>query len=150
MSHCVGFGVQLPSMPLVIVYSAKPGPSGLCQPRPIASIGAISGGGPISSADDHAVALAEGVAAGDQRDGLLVVHRHAREGDADVAGRGHRVAVGVWAFGVDVDQRLVRGRKRVFEIVVGVAVLAAPALVARHHARRRTSTSVGSQISGPQ
>ena len=50
LSHWVGFGVHEPSMPLVIVYSAKPVPSGFCQPRPIASIGAISGGGPISSA----------------------------------------------------------------------------------------------------
>ena len=48
MSHCVGSGVQLPSMPLVIVNSALPEPLGLCQPRPIASIGAISGGAPIS------------------------------------------------------------------------------------------------------
>jgi hypothetical protein len=32
-----------------------------------------------------AVRLAEGVAAGDQRHGLLVVHRHAGEGLADVA-----------------------------------------------------------------
>ena len=31
-----------------------------------------------------AVGLAEGVAAGDQRDGLLVVHRHAEERLADV------------------------------------------------------------------
>jgi hypothetical protein len=31
-----------------------------------------------------AVGLAEGVAAGDQRDGLFVVHRHAEEGLADV------------------------------------------------------------------
>ena len=33
-----------------------------------------------------AVGLAEGVAAGDERDGLLVVHRHAAERLADVAG----------------------------------------------------------------
>src|ERR1039458_2269814 len=46
LSQRVGFGVQLPSMPLVMVYSAKPVPSGFCQPRPMASMGAISGGGP--------------------------------------------------------------------------------------------------------
>src|SRR5207247_5258968 len=33
-----------------------------------------------------AVGLAEGVAAGDQRDGFFVVHRHAREGLADIRG----------------------------------------------------------------
>jgi hypothetical protein len=35
---------------------------------------------------NHAVALAEGVSTGDQRNRLLVVHRHAGESDADVAG----------------------------------------------------------------
>ena len=50
MSHWVGSGVQLPSMPFVIVSLPEPAPFGLCQPSPIASIGAISGGGPISLA----------------------------------------------------------------------------------------------------
>src|SRR6185295_1789342 len=36
----------------------------------------------------RAMRLAEGVAAGDECHGLLVVHRHAREGLADVAARG--------------------------------------------------------------
>ena len=40
-----------------------------------------------------AVALAEGVAAGRERDGLLVVHRHPREGLADVARRFQRVGI---------------------------------------------------------
>ena len=43
-----------------------------------------------------AVGLAEGVATGDQCDGLLVVHGHAGEGLADVAGRGDRVGVRRW------------------------------------------------------
>ena len=50
LSQRVGFWVQLPSMPLVIVNSPAPVPSGLCQPRPMASSGAISGGAPILSA----------------------------------------------------------------------------------------------------
>jgi len=64
--HCVGMGVQLPSMPLVMVYSAKPVPFGFCQPRPIASIGAISAGSNLVGRN-HAMAFAEGVTAGDQR-----------------------------------------------------------------------------------
>lgn len=38
-------------MPLVIVYSANPAPSGLAQPRPMAPMGAISGEGPTRSAE---------------------------------------------------------------------------------------------------
>src|SRR6202012_1628286 len=41
------------------------------------------------------VRLAEAVAAGDWGHGLLVVHGHAREGLADVPGRGERVRVPV-------------------------------------------------------
>ena len=59
-----------------------------------------------------AMGLAEGVAAGDQGDGLLVVHRHAAEGGADVLGGGHVVAARVRAFRVDVDQAHVGGAER--------------------------------------
>ena len=63
-----------------------------------------------------AVRLAEGVAAGDQRDGLLVVHRHAAEGLADVVRRGDRVGIAVGAFGVDVDEAHLHGGERVLEV----------------------------------
>ena len=59
------------------------------------------------------VALAESVAAGDQSDGLLVIHRHAGECLADVAGRGHRVRLAVRAFRIDVDQTHLHGGKRI-------------------------------------
>ncbi len=59
-----------------------------------------------------AMALAEGVAAGDEGDGLLVVHRHAAESGADVLGGGHIVAARVRAFRVDVDQAHVGGAER--------------------------------------
>ena len=58
---------------------------------------APSGSGPTSFGVAGAVGLAEGVAAGDERDGLLVVHRHAREGLADVPGRGERIRLAVRA-----------------------------------------------------
>ncbi len=63
----------------------------------------------------RAVGLAEGVAAGDQRDDLLVVHRHAVEGGADVLGRQQVVAAGVRAFRVHIDQAHVGGAERAAE-----------------------------------
>jgi len=73
----------------------------------------------------RAVRLAEGVAAGDQRHGLFVVHRHAREGLADVVRRGHRVGVAVGAFGVHVDQAHLYGGQRVVELAVARIALVA-------------------------
>lgn len=74
-----------------------------------------------------AVRLAEGVTAGDEGDGLLVVHRHAAERLADVAGglQGVRVAVGT--LGVDVDEAHLDRGERVLEVAVaGVALVAEP------------------------
>ena len=74
-----------------------------------------------------AVRLAEGVAAGDQRDGLFVVHRHAPERLADVAGSGERVGVAVGAFRIDIDQAHLHRAERVIEFAVaGVALVAEP------------------------
>jgi hypothetical protein len=70
--------------------------------------------------------LAEGVAAGDQGDGFLVVHRHAGEGFADVARRGERIGIAVRAFRIDVDQPHLHGAQR-----IGQFALAAVALVAQ-------------------
>jgi hypothetical protein len=87
----------------------------------------------------RAVAFAEGVAAGDQRDGLLVVHGHAGEGLADVAAGGDRIRVAVRAFRVHVDQAHLHGGERVFEIpVAGVAALGSslvPAIPLRRPSR---------------
>ena len=60
--------------------------------------------------------LAEGVAAGDQRDGFLVVHRHAAEGVADVVGRRERIGIAVRAFGVDVNQAHLHRGQRILQI----------------------------------
>ncbi len=46
------------------------------------------------------VGLAEAVPAGDQGDGLLVVHGHAPEGDADVPGGGDGVGIAVGPSGL--------------------------------------------------
>ncbi|CAM5514793.1 hypothetical protein SALBM135S_01304 [Streptomyces alboniger] len=71
--------------------------------------------------------LAEGVAARDQGDRLLVVHRHAAERLTDVAGGGDRVGVAVGALGVDVDQAHLDRAERVLQLAVtGVALVAEP------------------------
>ena len=62
-----------------------------------------------------AVGLAEAVAAGDQRDSLFIVHRHAGEGLADVDGCSKRVGLAVRTFGIDVDQAHLHGCQRVLE-----------------------------------
>ncbi len=71
--------------------------------------------------------LAEGVAAGDQRDRLLVGHRHALEGLADVPGRRHGIRIAVRALRIDVDQAHLDGAERVLEVAVaGVALVLQP------------------------
>ena len=76
-----------------MVSRPLPVPKLFRQPRPCSSSGAPSGSGPTYCVRvGGAVGLAEGVAAGDQRDGLLVVHRHAanvsRMSRAEASGSG--------------------------------------------------------------
>ena len=74
-----------------------------------------------------AMALAEGVPASHQRDGLLIVHRHPREGLADVTGGRDGVGGAVRPLRVDVDQTHLHGAQRSFEHpVAGVAIIAKP------------------------
>ena len=70
------------------------------------------------------VRLAEGVATGGQRDRLVVVHGHAREGVADVAGRKQRIRVAVRAFRVHVDKAHLHGGQRVGQVAfAGIAAV---------------------------
>ncbi len=87
--------------------------------------------GPDEGRIAGAVGLAEGVAAGDQGDGLLIVHGHAGEGLADIAGRGERIGIAVGAFGIDVDQAHLHGAQRAVQLT-----LAAVALIAQPRAFR--------------
>ena len=74
-----------------------------------------------------AVGLAEGVTAGDEGDGLLVVHRHPGEGLTDVAARGDRVGIAVGAFRIDVDEAHLDGAQRGLELpVAGIARIPEP------------------------
>ena len=65
-----------------------------------------------------AVRLAEGVAAGDEGDDFLVVHRHAVEGGADVLGGSQVVATGVGPLGIHVDEAHVGRGQRPIQITV--------------------------------
>ena len=74
--------------------------------------------------------LAEAVAAGDQGHGLLVVHRHAREGLADVARRRERIRRAVRPLRIDVDQaHLHRGQRVLQDPVTRVARVAEPGVL---------------------
>ena len=81
----------------------------------------------------RAVAFAEGVAARGERDGLLVVHGHAREGHADVARRLERVGIAVGSFGVHVyEAHLDRGQRILERLALddaGLGALADPVLL---------------------
>ncbi len=76
-----------------------------------------------------AVGLAERVSAGDQRDGLFVVHRHTPEGLADVLRRKQRVGIAVRAFRVDVNQAHLHGRQRLLQLPVARVALVRQELV---------------------
>ncbi len=75
----------------------------------------------------RAVGLAERVAADDQRRGFLVVHRHARERLADVAGRRLRIGFAARSLGVHVDEAHLHGADGALELTVArVALVAEP------------------------
>ena len=111
-------------MPLVVVCTPLPVPKRVLPAEAhLLDRGAFGRG-----ADERRIAgamrLAEGVAAGHQRDGLLVVHRHAREGLAHVATRRHRIRIAVRTLGVHVDQaHLHRGERVLEHAVAGVTAL---------------------------
>ncbi len=66
------------------------------------------------------------MAAGDQGDGFLVIHRHAAKSLSNVAGRGDRIRMAVRAFRIDVDEAHLHGAQRVGELTVaGIALVAA-------------------------
>src|SRR5580658_6305815 len=70
-----------------------------------------------------AVGLAEGVSAGDQRDGFLVVHGHAREGFTDIAGRSERIRLAVRSLRIHVDQAHLNGGEWILEVAVAAVTL---------------------------
>jgi hypothetical protein len=67
------------------------------------------------------------VTAGGERDGLLVVHRHAREGQPHVLRGAERVGLAADALGVDVDEAHLDRGERVLERLADLAVVAVEA-----------------------
>ncbi len=73
------------------------------------------------------VGFAEGVTAGDERNRLFIVHRHAKEGLTDIPRCSDRIRLAVGTFRIDVNQTHLHGSERIFEIAVsGVAFVAQP------------------------
>ena len=71
----------------------------------------------------RAMGLPESVAAGDQSDRFLVVHRHAGEGFTDVPGGRERVGLRVRSLRVHVDQTHLHGRQRIGQFPVAAVTL---------------------------
>ena len=110
--HWTGLVVQAPSNPELIVSPPLPVPKEFRQPRPCSSKGAASG---------------SRVTSGDQCDGLLVVHRHAAKGLANVLRGEEWVRVAVRTFGVDVDEAHLHRAQGIGEFAVtAIALVAQP------------------------
>src|SRR5207253_9621071 len=76
---------------------------------------------------DRTMALAEGVAPGDEGNGLLVVHRHAAEGLPDVLGGSERIRVAVGPLRIHVDQAHLHRADGPAELpVASVAIVSKP------------------------
>ncbi len=78
-----------------------------------------------------AVALAESVPAGDQRDRFIIVHRHARESFANVRRRGERIRVTVRTLRVHVDQAHLHVGQRLRQVALAAVALVAEPLLFR-------------------
>src|SRR5271168_1972159 len=69
--------------------------------------------------------LTEGVATRDERNSLLIVHRHATKGLADVLRGRQRIRVAVRTFGIHVDQTHLRCPERLLQFAVAAVALIA-------------------------
>ena len=78
--------------------------AGLPAEALLLQVGALRLGTHVAARVGGAVRLAEGVPADDERDRLLVVHRHAPEGLADVPRRRDGIRLAVGPFGIHVDE----------------------------------------------
>ena len=69
------------------------------------------------------VRLAKGMTTGNERDGLLVIHRHPREGLTNVTRRGEWIRIAVGTLGVDIDQAHLHRSQRVFQFAIATVTL---------------------------
>ena len=70
-----------------------------------------------------AMGFAEGVSAGDEGYGLLIIHRHAGEGFPDIASRGGGIGFAVGAFRIHIDQAHLNGSERIGKLAVASVAL---------------------------
>src|SRR5215471_7104823 len=70
-----------------------------------------------------AVSFAECMPASDQRDGFLVVHRHAAEGFANVTCRSNWIRLSVGSFRIHVDQAHLNGAERIRQLTIATVAL---------------------------
>src|SRR5271168_3180345 len=77
----------------------------------------------ILSGNASAVRFAEGVAAGNERDGFLVIHGHAGKSLADIARRGKRIRLAIWPFRIHVDEAHLHGTERFLQITIALVTL---------------------------
>src|SRR5580700_10046076 len=81
----------------------------------------------ILSGNTGAVGLAEGVSAGNERHGLLIIHRHTGEGLADITCRSYRIRLSIWAFRIHIDQTHLHGAERILEVTIpGITLVRQP------------------------
>src|ERR1019366_8122847 len=67
--------------------------------------------------------FAERVPAGNERNGLLVIHRHAGESLSDVACRGDGIRVSIGPFRIHIDQTHLHGSERIRKITIAAVAL---------------------------
>ena len=84
---------------------------------------ALGFGADILARIGSAVAFSERVAAGDERNRLLIVHCHAQERLTNIPRRGDRIRLAVGSFRIDVDQAHLNGGERFFKLTVATVAL---------------------------
>src|ERR1700678_400734 len=70
-----------------------------------------------------AVGFAESVAAGNQSNCLLIIHRHARKGLPNVACRGDRIGLAIGPFRIYVNQSHLHRAQRIVELTIALVAL---------------------------
>ena len=84
---------------------------------------AASGSAPTSLASPAPWVLPNDVSAGNERNRLLVIHRHAGEGLADVACRSEGIGIAVGSFRIDVNQAHLNRSERILEVTIAAVAL---------------------------
>src|ERR1022692_15806 len=63
------------------------------------------------------------MSAGNERNGLLVIHRHARESLSDIPCRGNRIRLSIRPFRIHVNQTHLYGSERILKITIAAVAL---------------------------